>query len=163
MCCVMKWPKEWNSVKPNSTSMACGWDCSWDMTLWSWALAVAVTNSITLWNEQPVLVGRKRPRVRGIFRSRNVSHFHESWRYCVIVGRLSMSVWFVCLTPQLLLLLPLLFNLDCNFFPLHSPQKLFVSVWVGSISLQHVQKKFLKRKQNQNSFLWSLQCRSTVN
>lgn len=134
-------------------------------TLWSWAFAVAVTNSITLWNEQPVLVGRMRPRVRGIFRSRNVSHFHESWRNSVIVGRLSMSIWFVCLTPPF------------SYFS-HSS-----SIWIVTFSncillrsclclrgwnqshltatCTAIKRKSLKIKINQNSFLWSLQCRSS--
>lgn len=110
----------------------------------------SLRNSISLWNEQPVLVGRMGPRVRGIHRSGSVSLFRESWRKCVILCWLSLSMWFVCLTPPPhLLLLPLLFHLDCNFFPLHAPQKLFVSVWVRSI-YGHVQlskrQQFLKNE-----------------
>lgn len=67
------------------------------------ALAVRSTflrNSITLWNEQPVLVGRMGFRVRAIHCSGNVSHFHEYWMECATVGRLSLSLWFVFLPPH---------------------------------------------------------------
>lgn len=43
--------------------------------------------------EQEMLVDRMGPRVRAIHRSGNVSHFHESWMECAIVGRLSLSLW----------------------------------------------------------------------
>lgn len=59
----------------------------------------SLRNSILLWNEQPVLVGRMGPRVRGIHRSGSVLLFRESWRKCVILCRLSLSMWFVCLSP----------------------------------------------------------------
>lgn len=58
-------------------------------------------NSITLWNELPVLVDRMGFRVRAIHCSRNVSHFHEYWTEYSTVGRRSLSLWFVfLLTPH---------------------------------------------------------------
>lgn len=71
-------------------------------------------NSITLWNEQPVLVDRMGFRVRAIHCSGNVSHFHEYWMESATVGRLSLSLWFVFLSPPPP---PLLFHLDCNLLP----------------------------------------------
>lgn len=56
-------------------------------------------NSITLWNEEPVLVDGTGFRVRAIHCSGNVSHFHEYWMNTV--GRLSLSLWFVFLPPSL--------------------------------------------------------------
>ena len=87
--------------------------------------------------EQEMLVDRMGPRVRAIHRSGNVSHFHESWMECAIVGRLSLSLWATPPHPPLLppppwlLLLPLLSYWDCV-----SPNAcsyLFASVWVRTI------------------------------
>lgn len=73
----------------------------------------SLRNSITLWKEQEMLVDRMGPKIRAIHRSRNVSHFHESWMECAIVDRLCL--WSVCLTPlsPFPLLLPLFSYLNC--------------------------------------------------
>lgn len=75
-------------------------------------------NSITHWNEQPELVDGTGFRVRAVHRSRNVSHIHEYWMERATVGRLSLSLWFVFLTPlSSLPHLLLFFILDCNLLP----------------------------------------------
>lgn len=128
----------------------------------------SLRNSITLWKEQEMLVDRMGPKIRAIHRSRNVSHFHESWMECAIVDRLSLSLWFVCLTPR-----PLPFSSHSSpiwiaFLPLYAPQNLFVSMWVrtipGQALQQHLQlSKGGKKNRKQNPFVASFQCISTAN
>lgn len=131
--------KEQNSIKLNNTSMAWRWDprvppqTEHDMAkLCPCSHIDFLRNSITLSNEQPVLVDRIGSRVRAIYCSGNVSHFHEYWMECATVGRLSLSLWFVCLPPT-----PsssVTFSCSLKLIFVLSPQ----SVWVRSIPGQRL-------------------------